>query len=805
MAIDRVEMLRASATLTGVDFIAVSDDQHELFVYLQHEAPPAAVEAALDALTPADVTIVADGEALPAKITVTAVHAPMPTLDGRRALHLSVESPGGFGYYRLHISSAVIDPYYNDLRFSFKAACPSELDCEAAPHRCAPEASADFPVNYSARDFWSFRQALLDFAAQRYPDWQDRLEPDLGVMLVELLAALGDEFSYAQDRIAREALFETASQRRSLRSLARLVDYTIDNGSGASAWIDVTANATGALPAGFRVRPSYDVAERRDRVVFELGRGLADSRPPAKTFTVRPQRNELLPHIWDENDVCLARGATSLTLAGAHAAELVPDPAIDDAGKWVLLATRPTDPALPERRLMVRIVTRTDDVDPLTVLPITRITWDSPTPFEMDLETLVVRGNLVPATSGETRALEFRIGPPTSPADTAPQAIERVGANSSLDYAVADGRVKFLYSLPESDLTPLVWFGAGADSHPEAEVQDDTGRYWTWHAALVGEESADATEPAFTLEDGLYRRVFGVERFGKLTEHIDYASNAGATVRFGDDEFGLAPTDGTRFTVRYRIGNGRLMNVAPETLTQFDAVLAPFVDSMRNVLDAEGGRDPEPETQIRINAPQQFRSVLYRAVQPVDFEQILARDLDWVQRAGAVVRWTGSWPTVFVTPDPENATVVTPAQRAEAESLVDRVRQAGREARVMDPRYANIDLEIRVCVVANAYRGQVQEAVLLTLFGEDGMSGFFDPDNFTFGTPLSRAKLIAAIAQVPGVRAVEGIKVRRRGWFDWRDFSEYSLFVGLNELVRVANTRELPERGAVKLVMEGGA
>jgi hypothetical protein len=49
------------------------------------------------------------------------------------------------------------------------------------------------------------------------------------------------------------------------------------------------------------------------------------------------------------------------------------------------------------------------------------------------------------------------------------------------------------------------------------------------------------------------------------------------------------------------------------------------------------------------------------------------------------------------------------------------------------------------------------------------------------------------------------MRVRRRGWFDWRDFVEFSLPVGVNELVRVANDRELPERGAVKLVMEGGA
>ncbi|MDQ3959147.1 MAG: hypothetical protein M3255_02400 [Pseudomonadota bacterium] len=56
-----------------------------------------------------------------------------------------------------------------------------------------------------ARDFISIRNALLDFASQRYPDWTEKIEADAGVMSAEIMAALGDEFSYIQDRYAREA------------------------------------------------------------------------------------------------------------------------------------------------------------------------------------------------------------------------------------------------------------------------------------------------------------------------------------------------------------------------------------------------------------------------------------------------------------------------------------------------------------------------------------------------------------------------------------------------------------------------
>src|SRR5262249_8460229 len=129
-----------------------------------------------------------------------------------------------------------------------------DFDCEPPPHECPPEAPVDFPVDTTARDFWSFRTALLDFATQRYPDWKDRLEADVGVMMAEIWSHLGDEMAYYQDRVAREASFETASQRRPLRRQARLVAYVIHDGLGATGWLDVQVKPTsiGAqnLPAG---------------------------------------------------------------------------------------------------------------------------------------------------------------------------------------------------------------------------------------------------------------------------------------------------------------------------------------------------------------------------------------------------------------------------------------------------------------------------------------------------------------------------------------------------------------------------
>ena len=50
----------------------------------------------------------------------------------------------------------------------------------------------------------------------------------------------------------------------------------------------------------------------------------------------------------------------------------------------------------------------------------------------------------------------------------------------------------------------------------------------------------------------------------------------------------------------------------------------------------------------------------------------------------------------------------------------------------------------------------------LTGNGLNGEKPFFHPDNFTFGQPLRRSDLEAAVQSVPGVKGVEEIKLRVR-------------------------------------------
>ncbi len=786
---DRLEKLLAENTVTGIDFVYVNTDQVSLDIYFLND--PLTIPTPLNTqLTPGQIRIYSpSGDSPDIPILPTLTWA--PKVDGRNVVSLTTKYPGDFSLYRLHIDNALVDPYYNDVLFSFKANCPSDLDCEAPPRDCPPDEPVDFPVDYMARDYLSFKGALLGFASQRYPDWPDRLEADGGMMMVEIMSALGDEMAYYQDRIGREAYLETATQRTSIRQHARLVDYTIHDGLGATGWIDVQVSAgSGAVNAGIHTWAYGDNGVQFD---FEVGHGLIEIIA-GKSYKVNVASNSFAPHIWDKGQVCLLAGATDMYIEGHQKTALTFDDvdANGIAGKWVLLKTTPSNPAQAIRSQMVRLITveeSTDPVllDPITHLPtpVTHVIWEpaQALAFDYDMTQMVMRGNLLPITAGKTQTAYFITGAEltdltqdeqnalnkinTSVNPWSVRAIERQGPNDTLAYR---------FSLPGSDKQQLVYLGTDPfQANPEimlTEVEFDgtcwnRQEVWTWMPSLVGENSAESQDKDYILEDGLWSRLVGYQLIGSEFIHQDYASSAGFTIRFGDGEFGLIPAPKTVFRVDYRLGGGRAFNIAAGAIQNKnisdDRVVGPcdppltdlsFIASVTNPLQATGGLDPQSPDEIRQVAPEAFSAVTYRAVRPEDYAEAAER-LPWVQNAGAAFRWTGSWLTAFVTPDPKanpirwtdnyisnfsytderGMSTLASDQRDELQEQIDRFRQAGREAYVLDPVYANMDIEIDVCVLPTAYRGEVEGRVLEALMGTPGfvpVPGYFSSDRFTF-------------------------------------------------------------------------
>lgn len=795
---DRAQAIRSQTVVNGIDFVFVHPSQVLLDVHFL--IPPSTqlqqgVTAAAVHITPVE-----GDDGLPG---VPVAGISWPAVGAETVLRIETAHPGDFRDYILHLDAAV-DRYFNDVRFSFKAACASPLDCAPAEGPCPAGDEVDADVDYLARDFWSFRRALMDFAAQRYPHWNDApLAPDVAVMLAEVMSALGDELAYYQDRIGREAYLESATQRRSLRRHARLVDYPVHDGLAGATWLDVTVVAGGSGPVAAGTGVEARDAGGGVRARYEVGRGLAEVIDGVVQYEVTVGRNRFTPHLWDEGDACLPAGATELYLAGAHAGDLPLDgvePGLP-LGRWVLLQAVPVDPALPVHRAMVRLVEVEDLSDDVLGQPVTRIAWDrsQATRSQLDLGVLEVRGNLLPITPGRTEVRRFTIGPSTDPVQQ-PSAVERDGPNRSVTY---------LFSLPGTEDEGLVRLGPDAErARPEIDLREvaSPGDPWRWRPSLLGVSSSQADDPDFTLDDGTWRRVVSYQRAGAEIVHRDYASADGATVRFGDGRFGRVPPVGTVFEATYRVGNGRAADVAAGSLTALAGATLAFVESVTNPL-AAAGVDPQPAEEVRQLAPDAFRAVAYRAVRPEDYAEAAQR-LEWVQRAGAQLRWTGSWLSAFVTPDPRRAATLPAGRRAELQAHVDRFRQAGRESHVLDPVYADLDVEVTVCVDPHFYAGDVHERVMAALVGagpQAGPPGFFDPDRVTFGDPLDRSALESAVQRVPGVRAVEGIRLRRRGRFGWRELTELAYRVAHDEVVRVANDPLHPERGSLRLVTRGGA
>jgi len=813
---DRLKLLLAQNKLTGIDFVFVEKSQTALEVFFYKD--PTTLDSPLTgSLKAKQISIISNstGIEIPARINS------WPKRDNMHVMRLIFDQPGDFSVFVLSIDDERTDPRYNNIEFSFKAVCETDLDCRQRTRNCPEDTPVDFPVDYQSRDFWSFRRALLDFASQRHPDWQDRLEADMGMMLVEVMSALGDELAYSQDRIAREAHLETATQRRSLRHHTKLIDYPMHEGLAASTWLDVTVkeNNTGSISAGDDI---WAVSDNGKQIHYEFGHGLFDKNK----YLVNVNLNKLEPHIWDEDETCLKAGATVLYVNDHQKNNLqFNDPLNKPTDRWVLLKTQPQSADVPERRWLVRLIQVEEDNDLLVNDPIfgdkiTKLVWEKEQalPFDMDMTVLEVRGNLVPATAGKTVLTQrFIVGevdknqklPDTEQLSLA-RAIERQGPNGSLAY---------LFSLPDSDMSTLCWQGLTPQkAQPEVrlvEVEWEKSNAawawvekedWDWRVSFLGSPASRRYQQHFILEDGTWDRVVGYQRSNKKIVHRDYAGNEGKTIRFGDGEFGLKPRKGSVFELTYRLGDGRQDNLAEDSLTHFDKKQLKFVESVTNPIVVTNGIDAETADEVRQLAPDAFREVTYRAVQEKDYAEAAER-LAWVQRAGARFRWTGSWLTAFVTPDPLGSTSLNSEQREALSNQIDRFRQAGREAHVMDPRYADIDLRITICVEPTAYPGQVKERIqeaLLSRVGS-GKQGFFGPDNFTFGTPLRSSKLEAEIRHVSGVHAVRMIEIQRRGYFDWKVLDQPYVPVSDRDVIRLENDPNYPERGTLTLTMEGGA
>jgi hypothetical protein len=838
-------LLENQRAFTGIDFIRVVDgcSQKRLRIYFLtdlEELAPSFSNAGIP-LTPGSIVISGDRDTTLRRPRVTQIVTAQGSqnqydeVQRRHFIELEVDEPGGFAFYRLHIEDprietqggiTRIDPAFNDVRFSFKIGCEDGLDCATIAPACPPEPEVDYPVDYLARDFTSFRNALLDFASQRYPNWSLPLEADVGTMLAEVFAALGDEFSYLQERYAREAFLETANQRRSLRKKARLLDFEIHDGQSPTTLLDVEVSGRGTLVIDYATRfrgfdvdldraptaadfPAEIVVPSDDgtTVVFEFGHGLFDDRD----YVLDQNWNlgSVRPYYYEREDPpCLPAGTTSILVEELTNYEVLVDP---ENPRYVLLQTQPLH-GERTRVHFARILRITSETDPLMQaadgngpLRLSRIHFytDDALPFDLNQETLQMSLNVVFATAGKTKLCRF-----TTDADSNLELEPTIHRESGNRDASLKPLHHQLFGIPETDQLGLGFLGSSLRaSYPEIRlIHHETGDEWTYRRTLIG---ADGQDRIFTLEDGTYRAIRRFWTPNGMVVHRDYASARGYSLRFGEGEFGAEAFQ--TYTLRYRTGPGSKANVpagsmqlssAPYALTNGATIL-----SVSNPLAVTSGVDPESAPEIKLQVPEAYRAELFFAVKPEDYGA-QAEKLPFVQRAQGAQRYTGSWLTNFVTADPYDSATLTEPETTALESWMDCIRQAGRDVIVKNPKLLPLDLEITLCIEPHAYAADVAAQAYEVLLGPGTgrrIKGFFHPDHFTFGTPLYRSALEAALQRIPGVKSVRGMVVRERGRREYRPFSELLLEPAMDQVLRLDNDPNRPENGTLRIMTEGGA
>jgi hypothetical protein len=787
-------------SLQGIDFLEIvteplADNQRVLVVSFLPKSGSGQtnLESMLDDLH-GDV----ENVTISGGVRVRAIEIVEVERDGNR-LRIRVDQPGDFSDYTLTVNHPALHPAYASVLFNFKAACPSHFDCRADT-ACPPPEELTRTIDYLARDYASFRQALLDLIPAIHPDWIERSPADIGTALIELMAYGADHLSYYQDAVANEAWLETARQRISVRRHTRLINYAMHDGASARVFVHLTANDTATIPDGTQIltRLTSMVAGHDTHAPVILDYGAAAARAAQAAFEVygggaaiHPDLNEMAVYAWGRGKCCLPKGTTRCDVDKDATALL-------KAGDFLLLeeldpATSLPDDTQPSHRQVVRLVDVQAVVDPLQPLKkLTRLIWHDEDALTFPLcvavanetggttQTGIARGNIVLADHGRMIEQEW------FPEEPGPDA---------KGISLRSGRA-FRYFLREGPLSFRIAAGANASAA-------------SLRATDPHEAQAQVTElvPATTLGVPLATGEWKAQTTllssnATATHFVVETNNEGrAMIRFGDGVAGMLPPDGSLLRARYRVGAGTSGNVAPGALGHVVANAALPIDGVRNPLASWGGVAPEDLDEVRLTAPAAMRAHSERAVTEEDYARA-AMNHPQVANAVATFRWTGTWHTVFVTIDPKGRAELTDELQESVREWLTRYVQTGYDLEIDPPRYVPVVLEVEVCVAPGHFRTDVENAITSALSRAAG--GFFDPDRFSFGQPLYLSQVYAAITAVEGVGSAEVTGFHRYGDPPAGELSRGAIGVGRTEVIRLDNDPNFPDNGLLKLSLRSG-
>lgn len=797
--------------LNGIDYLEVDGDRKTLIVYFIHPLTSLKAE-----------NILITGGTRWQNIQVESVSY------AANKLTVRVDRIGDYSTYTLRLmesgTSATppegFDPLLSQIDFSFWAQEIGEFDCQAP--EALPEKEPPPPViDYLAKDYASFRRLMLDRLAVTIPKWQERNPADLGIMLVEILAHAADYLSYYQDAVATEAYLGTARKRVSVRRHARLLDYVMDDGCNARAWvaIELTESIKEIKLLG------YSQLENRPGVQFLTKTNLSISVLSQEQFntavnagaqvfeslhdiTLYNALNILHFYTWQNKQCYLPKGSTQATLLLNTQLKSGRVLIFEEVKGW---RTGQKRDANLKNRHAVRLTKVESIIDPLNNQKILQVIWDvaDALPFDLHISNIdsqgeeindisVARGNVILVDAGRSLPAE-NLQENSGWEKLRPRLKE--GPLTQQGY-VQDRQRQWVIFDPNASATEAMQWRL-RNARPAIAL-------WENQVPKEGEEAGVSWE---------YQRDLLVsDRFARNFV-VETEDDGRAYLRFGNDILGKKPRLDTPLYACYRIGNGQAGNVGvdtivnifiqPENLKPEDRPnikdIQRAINVIRNPLPAQGGTESESIEQVRLHAPQAFRQQK-RAVTEADYAAAAQR-YPGVQKAIANRRWTGSWHTIFITVDREGGRAVDEEFKRNLREFLEPFRLAAHDIEIDSPRFVPLDIGMTVKVKSNYFRSNLKKALLDT-FGNrvltNGKLGFFHSDRFTFGQSVYLSQVIATAMQVSGIESVTVTRFQRWGEPPNQEMELGKIQFEPLEIARLDNIPNIPENGRIQFNLEGG-
>jgi len=126
-------------------------------------------------------------------------------------------------------------------------------------------------LNYANQDFESLKRRLVQFTNERFPDdFKDFIESDLGIMLIENWAFIGDMLSFKMDQQVNELFIDTVTELENAFRLSDLVGF--DPTPPIPAKAQFTASISSVLPSDLIITTpvTTTVSVAGETLTFEL-------------------------------------------------------------------------------------------------------------------------------------------------------------------------------------------------------------------------------------------------------------------------------------------------------------------------------------------------------------------------------------------------------------------------------------------------------------------------------------------------------------------------------------------------------